>query len=73
MQIPFGVSQEDNGMSQLDADSHSSKTGRGAIQYGFNFHSDPTGHRAGGVVRATGVGIQGVLTVEVQDRKINVQ
>lgn len=60
-------------MSHSAADSHSSKTGRRAVQYGFYFHRNPAGHGAGGVVGAAGVGIQGILTVGEQERKISLQ
>ncbi len=73
MQVPLRVSQEGNGMSRPHADSHSSETGRRAVQYGLCFYSHPAGHRAGGVVRAAGIGIQCILIMETQDRTINVR
>lgn len=47
-----------------------------AVQNGFCYNCNPASHRAGGVVRATGVGIQGILIMGIQEikdyiRKIN--
>lgn len=72
VQVPLGISQEGNGMSRPHADSHSSETGRWAVQYGLCFYGHPAGHRAGGVVRATGVGVQSVLMVGTQERTVSV-
>lgn len=70
MQVPLGVSEEGDGMSRPHADSHSSETGRRAVQYGLSFYGHPAGHRAGGVVRAAGVGVQSVLIAGTQERTI---
>lgn len=73
MQVSLGVSKEGDRMSHPHADSHSSETGRRAVQYGLSFYSHPAGHRAGGVVRAAGVGVQSVLMVERPARTITIR
>lgn len=64
VQAPPGISQEGDGMTCPHADGHSSEAGRRAIQYGLCFYWHPAGHRAGGVVRTTRVGLQSVLETE---------
>lgn len=71
VQVPLGVSQEGNGMSRPHADGHGSEAGGRAVQYGLRFYSHPASHRAGGVVGAAGVGVQSVLIVGTQERKIS--
>lgn len=61
VQVPSGVSQEGDGLTLPHADGHGGEAGRGAVQDGLCFHRHPAGHGAGGVVRTTGVGLQGVL------------
>lgn len=68
VQVAFGVSQEGDGMSCPHADRHSSETGGRAVQYRLCFHGDPAGHGAGSVVRATGVGVQSVLPMGIEER-----
>lgn len=61
MQIAFGVAQENNSMPLLYTNGDSSETGGWALQYGFGFNWLPARHWAWGVVRATGISVQGVL------------
>lgn len=60
-QIAFGVAQEDNSVPLLYTNGDSSETGGWAAQYGFGFNRHPACHWTRGVVRATGISVQGVL------------
>lgn len=73
VQVSSGVSQEGDGMSCPHADGHSGEAGGRAVQNGFCLHGDSTGHWAGGVVGAAGVGVQGVLIVGIQERPVSVR
>lgn len=57
-------------MSGPHTDGHSSEAGRRAIQDSFCFHRHPAGHGAGGVVRATGVGLQSVLETSEEESEL---
>lgn len=61
VQSPFGVSEEGDAVSLSDADCHSSESGGWGVPRCFSFQRRPAGHWAGGVVRATGIRIKGIL------------
>lgn len=61
VQSPSAVSQKSNGVAIFHIHCHSCQTGLCFLQERGCFQGYPAGHRAGSVVRATGVCIQGVL------------
>lgn len=61
VQSPLGVSQEGDAVSVSDTDGHGGETGGGRVPYGFCFQRCPARHRTRGVVRATGIRLQGIL------------
>lgn len=68
VQVSPGVSQEGDGVSRPDADSHGGETSRRAVQDGLNLNSHPAGHGTRGVVGAAGIGIQSVLMERMFER-----
>lgn len=61
VQSPFGVSEEGDAVSLSDADCHGSESGSWGVPHCFSFQRCPAGHWAGGVVRATGIRLEGIL------------
>lgn len=61
MQIAFGVTQENNSVPLLDTNGDSSETGEWTVPYDFSFNRLLARHWTRGVVRATGISVQGVL------------
>lgn len=58
---PFGVSQESDAVSLCDTDCHCGEMGSGGVPHSFSFQRYPARHWTWGVVRATGISLQGVL------------
>lgn len=71
VQSPFGVSQEGNAVSLPDADSHSSETGSWGLPHSLGFQRCSTCHRTGGVVRAAGICLKGILKCMTSERPVS--